>query len=81
MSSIKHIQDDMKQTYCNIAFINITGVDLGIGFGLTQDTADPDIVNANYHTMVRMSYEQAKILLEQLNDAIESTSSDEKTEN
>ena len=72
MTNVKHNTNDMVQNYCNITYINATGVDLGIGFGLVQETDDENFVNANYHTMVRMSFNQAVKLLEQLQKVIHS---------
>lgn len=72
MTNVKHNTNDMMQNYCNITYINVTGVDLGVGFGLVQETDDENVVNANYHTMVRMSFRQATKLLEQLQKVLSS---------
>ncbi len=48
-----------------------TPVDLGIGFGLTE-FLDEDKMVAKYHTMIRLSFEQAKRLTKSLNELLQS---------
>lgn len=81
MTTVKHNTNEMAQNYCNITYINVTGVDLGVGFGLVQETDDESVVNANYHTMVRMSFQQAAKLLDQLQRVLSSDMSDDTEQN
>jgi hypothetical protein len=65
-----HDISDMKQTYANVTMLQATSVDLGIGFGLTE-FVEADEMTAKYHTMIRMSFEQARRLIDNLNDVLQ----------
>jgi len=57
----KHDVSEMKQTYANVTMLQATPVDIGIGFGLTEFESSQKMM-AKYHTMIRLSFEQARKL-------------------
>lgn len=62
----KHDVSEMKQIYANVTMLQATPVDIAIGFGLTEFEG-PEELTAKYHTMIRLSFEQAKRLNASLN--------------
>ena len=68
----KHNTKEIKQIYSNVVMLNATPVDLGIVFGLVEFEEKEMI--AKYHTMVRLSFEQALKLSDGLNDLLQSIS-------
>jgi len=64
-----HDVSNIQQIYANVIMLQATPVDVGIGFGLTEFTGKNEMV-AKYHTMVRLSFEQAKRLNDSLNELL-----------
>ncbi len=57
----KHDVSEIKQIYANVTMLQATPVDICIGFGLTE-FENSEAMIAKYHTMIRLSFEQAKRL-------------------
>jgi hypothetical protein len=69
-----HDVSNINHTYANVIMLQGTPVDVGIGFGLTEFMGADEMV-AKYHTMVRLSFEQAKRLAESLNEFLQNIDS------
>ena len=74
-----HDVSDIKQIYANVTMLQSTPVDVGIGFGLTEFAAENEMV-AKYHTMVRLSFDQAKRLTDSLNELLQNFDSQKEHE-
>ncbi len=64
-----HDVSKINQIYANVTMLQSTPVDIGIGFGLTEFEG-PQKMTAKYHTMIRLSFEQAKRLNESLSELL-----------
>lgn len=75
-SLTQHDISKIDYKYANVVMLQMTPVDLGIGFGTTE-FVDAERMTARYHTMMRLSFEQAKQLQEMLQQALENNTSSE----
>lgn len=74
-----HDVSSIRQVYANVTMLQATPVDVGIGFGLTEFAGTDEMV-AKYHTMVRLSFEQAKRLTDSLNEILQNIESKKENE-
>lgn len=65
----QHDLSQIEYKYANVIMLQTTPVDVGIGFGMTE-FQDSETMVARYHTMMRLSFEQARQLLENLQGAL-----------
>lgn len=65
----RHDVSRMESKYANVIMLQTTAVDVGIGFGITEfDESEAPL--ARYHTMMRLSFEQARHLADNLQAAL-----------
>ncbi len=61
---------EIETRYANTTFTQTTNTDVGIGFGVTSFKGSIDKSEIKIHTIMRISYEQAVILRDSLNNIL-----------